>query len=84
MHAIYLDKKEFIACVISIRLNRSESIKHTADLLRSIRSNSIYAFKIDDLVRDIPKSLKNIRKKLNNLREKGDIINVRSFFCNYT
>ena len=58
----------------------SESIINTADYIRSLRTNGKYAFTIDDLVRDIPKPMKNIRKNLDNLREKGDIINVRRGF----
>jgi len=58
----------------------NESIKNTADYIRFLRTNGKYAFTIDDLVRDIPKPLKNIRKNLDILREKGDILNVRRGF----
>ncbi len=58
----------------------SESIKHTADFLRSIRTNGRYAFSVEDLTKNIPKSIKNIRKDLDRLRIKGDIINIRRGF----
>ncbi|HEY5591298.1 MAG TPA: type IV toxin-antitoxin system AbiEi family antitoxin [Paludibacter sp.] len=58
----------------------SESIKHTSDFLRSIRANGRYAFTIEDLTNNIPKSIKNIRKDLDRLRIKGDIINIRRGF----
>jgi len=58
----------------------SGSIKHTADFLRSVRTNGRYAFTIEDLMREIPKSIRNIRKDLDRLREKGDIINIRRGF----
>lgn len=58
----------------------SEPIKHTADFLRLIRTNGRYAFTVEDLMREIPKPIKNIRKDLDRLREKGDIINIRRGF----
>lgn len=58
----------------------SESIKHTSDFLRSIRTNGRYAFTVEDLTNNIPKSIKNIRKDLDRLRIKGDIINIRRGF----
>jgi len=61
-------------------MNVSDTTTNTAEYIRSLRTNGKYAFTIDDLVRDIPKPLKNIRKNLDNLREKGDIINVRRGF----
>ncbi len=57
-----------------------ESIKHTADFLRSVRTNGRYAFTVEDLIREIPKSIKNIRKDLDRLRIKGEIINIRRGF----
>lgn len=56
------------------------SIIHSADYIRSLRSNGKYAFTIDDLVRDISKPLRNIRKDLDRLRDKGAIINIRKGF----
>jgi len=58
----------------------SESIKHTSDFLRSIRTNGRYAFSLEDLTNNIPKSIKNIRKDLDRLKIKGDIINIRRGF----
>lgn len=57
-----------------------ESIKHTTDFLRSVRTNGRYAFTVEDLMREIPKSIKNIRKDLDRLRIKGEIINIRRGF----
>lgn len=57
-----------------------DSIKHTSDFLRVLRSNGRYAFTTDSLKDGIPKSLKNIRKDIDRLREKGEIINIRRGF----
>lgn len=56
------------------------AVKHTSDFLRIVRSNGRYAFTIDDLVNDIPKSIRNIRKDLDRLKEKGEIVNIRRGF----
>lgn len=61
-------------------MNMSESIKHTSDFLRSIRTNGRYAFTLEDLTTNIPKPIKNIRKDLDRLRIKGEIINIRRGF----
>ena len=58
----------------------SGPIKHTADFIRSVRTNGRYVFTIEDLMKEIPKTIRNIRKDLDRLREKGDIINVRRGF----
>lgn len=58
----------------------NESIRHTADFLRHVRTNGRYSFTLEDLMRDVPKSIKNIRKDLDRLRDKGDIINIRRGF----
>lgn len=58
----------------------NESIRHTADFLHYVRTNGRFSFTLEDLKRDIPKSIKNIRKDLDRLREKGDIINIRRGF----
>lgn len=55
-------------------------IKHTSDFLRIIRSNGRYAFTIDELVNEIPKSIRNIRKDLDRLKKKGEIVNIRRGF----
>ena len=57
-----------------------DSVKHTSDYLRVLRSNGRYAFTTDSLKDGIPKSLKNIRKDIDRLREKGEIINIRRGF----
>jgi predicted transcriptional regulator of viral defense system len=56
------------------------SVRHTSDFLRAIRSNGRYAFTIDELRNGVPKSIKNIRKDLDRLKEKGEIINIRRGF----
>jgi len=58
----------------------SDSIKHTADFIRSVRANGGYSFTIEDLLREVPKSIRNIRKDLDRLRYKGLIINIRRGF----
>lgn len=57
-----------------------ESIKHTSDFLRVLRSKGRYAFSIDDLKTAVPKSIKNLRKDIDRLREKGEILNIRREF----
>jgi len=58
----------------------NEQIKHTTDFLRVLRSNGKYAFTLDALINEVPKSVKNIRNDLDRLREKGEIINIRKGF----
>jgi predicted transcriptional regulator of viral defense system len=57
-----------------------DTIKHTSDYLRVLRSNGRYAFTIDDLIHHVPKPVKNLRKDLDRLREKGEIVNIRREF----
>lgn len=57
-----------------------DTVKHTGDFLRVLRSNGRYAFTIDDLNTKIHKPLKNIRKDIDRLRQKGEIINIRRGF----
>jgi len=57
-----------------------DSIKHTSDYLRVLRSNGRYAFTIDDLIENVPKTVKNLRKDLDRLRDKGEIVNIRREF----
>jgi predicted transcriptional regulator of viral defense system len=57
-----------------------ETIKHTSDYLRVLRSNGRYAFTMDDLINNVPKPVKNLRKDLDRLREKGEIVNIRREF----
>jgi predicted transcriptional regulator of viral defense system len=58
----------------------NNTIKHTNDFLHHIRSNGRYAFTLDELFNEIPKSVKNIRKDIDRLRDKGNIINIRRGF----
>ncbi len=58
----------------------TDTIKHTIDYLRVLRSNGRYAFTIDELVNHVPKSLKNLRKDIDRLRDKGEIVNIRREF----
>jgi len=58
----------------------TDAIKHTIDYLRVLRSNGRYAFTIDDLINNVPKTLKNLRKDLDRLRDKGEIVNIRREF----
>lgn len=58
----------------------TDAIKHTIDYLRVLRSNGSYAFTIDDLINNVPKTLKNLRKDLDRLRDKGEIVNIRREF----
>lgn len=60
--------------------NVIDTIKHTSDYLRVLRSNGRYAFTIDDLIHHVPKPVKNLRKDLDRLREKGEIVNIRREF----
>lgn len=57
-----------------------DNIKHTSDYLRVLRSNGRYAFTIDDLINNVPKPLKNLRKDLDRLRDKGEVVNIRREF----
>ena len=57
-----------------------DNIKHTSDYLRVLRSNGRYAFTIGDLINNVPKPLKNLRKDLDRLRDKGEIVNIRREF----
>lgn len=57
-----------------------ESIKHTSDFLRVLRTKGRYAFSTDDLMEAVPKSIKNLRKDMDRLREKGEILNIRRDF----
>lgn len=57
-----------------------DTIKHTSDYLRVLRSNGRYAFTVDDLVKNAPKTLRNLRKDIDRLREKGEIVNIRREF----
>lgn len=57
------------------------TVKHTNDFLHQLRSNGRYAFTLEDLSNEIPKSAKNIRKDIDRHRDKGDIINIcRGFY----
>lgn len=58
----------------------TDTIKHTSDYLRVLRSNGRYAFTIDDLINNVPKPLKNLRKDLDRLRDKGEVVNIRREF----
>lgn len=58
----------------------TDTIKHTSDYLRVLRSNGRYAFTIDDLIINVPKPLKNLRKDLDRLRDKGEVVNIRREF----
>lgn len=58
----------------------NEIVKHTADFIKDIRANGQFAFTLDKLMSNIPKSAKNIRKDLDRLKAKGDIINIRRGF----
>lgn len=57
------------------------TIEHTTDYLQSIRSNGRYAFTLNELTKNVPKPIRNIRKDIDRLRNKGEIINiVRGFY----
>lgn len=58
----------------------TDTIKHTIDYLKVLRSNGRYAFTLDDLIHHVPKPLKNLRKDLDRLRDKGEIVNIRREF----
>ena len=58
----------------------NDSVKNTADFIRDVRANGQYAFTLEKLLDNIPKSGKNIRKDLDRLKAKGDIINIRRGF----
>ena len=58
----------------------NDTIKHASDYLRALRSNGRYAFTVDDLFKNVPKTVKNLRKDLDRLREKGEIVNIRREF----
>ncbi|MFZ4414937.1 MAG: type IV toxin-antitoxin system AbiEi family antitoxin domain-containing protein [Bacteroidales bacterium] len=58
----------------------NDLIKHTSDFLHQLRSKGRYAFTLEDLSNEIPKSVKNIRKDIDRLRDKGDIISIRRGF----
>lgn len=55
-------------------------IKHTADFIKSLRSNGKYAFTYDELLRSLAKTNHNVRKDLDRLRNKGLIKNIRRGF----
>jgi len=54
--------------------------RNTKDYLRLLRTRGRYAFTIDDLVKNVKKPLKNIKKDIDRLREKGEVINIRRGF----
>jgi predicted transcriptional regulator of viral defense system len=58
----------------------NDSIRHTADFLKKLRSEGRYAFSMDDLIKAVPKSVKNLRKDIDRLKGKGEVLNIRREF----
>ncbi len=54
--------------------------KHTANYVKSLRSNGKYSFTDDELFKSMSKSKSNVRKDIDRLRNKGLIKNIRRGF----
>ena len=59
---------------------KTYTIKNTGDFLKELRSQGRYAFCMDDLIQNVPKPQRNLRKDIDRLREKGEILNIRREF----
>ncbi len=54
--------------------------RNTKDYLRQLRTRGKFAFTLADLVKNVGKPLKNIKKDIDRLRMKGEVINIRRGF----
>jgi len=68
--------------ILRVKIYTMNNIKNrnTKDYLWQLRTGGKYAFTLDDLVKNVPKPLKNIKKDIDRLREKGEAINIRRGF----
>lgn len=80
LYALYPEYEGKSHIEINSKMKINDSIRHTAEYIRNVRSTGRYAFSIDDLLRHLPKSVRNIRKDIDRLRKKGDVITIRKGF----